>query len=132
MWLFRLCGPRRWTWPDRMSASSCAGSNSPLAPRAARQSPGSGPRTRPCARQMISVPEWTTVARTGELSEGEMTGGTIAGEEVLVVNLRGQYRAVGATCTHAGCSLVDDGEIDESTLTCGCHGSIFDLESGEA
>jgi nitrite reductase/ring-hydroxylating ferredoxin subunit len=81
---------------------------------------------------MISVPEWTTVARTGELSEGEMTGGTIAGEEVLVVNLRGQYRAIGATCTHAGCSLVDDGEIDEGTLTCGCHGSIFDLESGEA
>ena len=81
---------------------------------------------------MISVPEWTTVARTGVLSEGEMTGGTIAGEEVLVVNLRGQYRAVGATCTHAGCSLVDDGEIDEGTLTCGCHGSIFDLESGEA
>lgn len=78
------------------------------------------------------MPQWTTVARTGELTEGEMTGATVAGEEVLVVNLGGDYRAVGATCTHAGCSLVDDGEVDEGTLTCGCHGSVFDLKSGEA
>jgi nitrite reductase/ring-hydroxylating ferredoxin subunit len=80
----------------------------------------------------MSVPEWTTVARTGEMTEGEMTGGTVAGKEVLVVNLGRQYRAVGATCTHAGCSLVDDGEVDEGAVTCGCHGSVFDLETGEA
>lgn len=51
------------------------------------------------------------------MTEGEMTGGTVAGEEVLVVNLGRQYRAVGATCTHAGCSLVDDGEVDEGAVT---------------
>jgi nitrite reductase/ring-hydroxylating ferredoxin subunit len=81
---------------------------------------------------VISVPQWTTVARAGELTEGEMTGATVAGEDVLVVDLGGSYYAVSATCTHAGCSLVDDGEVDEGTLTCGCHGSIFDLASGEA
>jgi nitrite reductase/ring-hydroxylating ferredoxin subunit len=80
----------------------------------------------------MTVPEWATVARTGELGEGEMIGGTVAGEAVLVVNLGGQYRAIGATCTHAGCSLVDDGDIEEGTVVCGCHGSIFDLETGEA
>ena len=80
----------------------------------------------------MSVPVWTTVARTDEVTEGEMTGATVAGEEVLVVNLGGDYRAVGATCSHAGCSLVDDGEVDGDALTCGCHGSIFDLKSGEA
>jgi nitrite reductase/ring-hydroxylating ferredoxin subunit len=68
----------------------------------------------------------------GELGEGEMFGATIAGEEVLVVNLGGRYRAVSATCTHAGCSLVDDGDLEEGTVVCGCHGSIFDLETGEA
>ena len=78
------------------------------------------------------MPEWTTVARAGELSEGEMTGGTVADEEVLIVNLGGQYRAAGATCTDAGCSLVDDGELDEGRVTCGCHGSVFDLETGVA
>lgn len=78
------------------------------------------------------MPEWTTVARAGELSEGEMTGGTVADEEVLIVNLGGRYRAVGATCTHAGCSLVDDGELDQGSVTCACHGSVFDLETGVA
>lgn len=78
------------------------------------------------------MPEWTTVARTGELPEGEMTGSMVGGEEVLVANLGGQYRAVGATCTHAGCSLADDGDLEGGEVVCGCHGSIFDLETGEA
>jgi 3-phenylpropionate/trans-cinnamate dioxygenase ferredoxin component len=80
----------------------------------------------------MAVTEWTTVARTGELGEGEMSGGSVAGDEVLVVNIGGQYRAVGATCTHAGCSLVDDGELEGDTVMCGCHGSIFNLHTGEA
>jgi nitrite reductase/ring-hydroxylating ferredoxin subunit len=80
----------------------------------------------------MSVPGWTKVARTNELTEGEMTGATVAGEEVVVVNVGGDYRALGATCTHAGCLLSDDGEVEGDTLTCGCHGSIFDLASGEA
>jgi nitrite reductase/ring-hydroxylating ferredoxin subunit len=78
------------------------------------------------------VADWTTVVTASELGEGQMTGGTVTGEEVLVANVGGQYRAVGATCTHAGCSLADDGELEDGTVMCGCHGSIFDLESGEA
>jgi nitrite reductase/ring-hydroxylating ferredoxin subunit len=82
--------------------------------------------------EVMSVPEWTTVARAGDLADGEMTGATVAGEEVLVANLGGGYRAIGATCTHAGCSLVDDGDLEDGTVVCGCHGSIFDLETGQA
>jgi len=82
--------------------------------------------------EVIEMSEWVTVATAGELTEGEKTGGTVAGEEVLVANVGGQYRAVGATCTHAGCSLADDGELEDGTVMCGCHGSIFDLETGEA
>jgi nitrite reductase/ring-hydroxylating ferredoxin subunit len=76
--------------------------------------------------------EWATVAKAGELADGQMAGVSVAGDEVLLVNLGGEYRAVGSTCTHAGCSLADDGELDGGTVTCGCHGSIFDLETGEA
>jgi 3-phenylpropionate/trans-cinnamate dioxygenase ferredoxin subunit len=78
------------------------------------------------------VSEWFKVATAGELGEGQMTGATVGGEEVLVVNVGGQYRALSATCTHAGCSLVDDGDLEAETVVCGCHGSIFDLETGEA
>ena len=36
-------------------------------------------------------------------------------------------------CPHAGCSFADDGgEIaDGTTLVCACHGSEFDLRTGE-
>jgi nitrite reductase/ring-hydroxylating ferredoxin subunit len=78
------------------------------------------------------MPEWTTVASAAEVAEGEMTGGTVDGEDVLVANVGGQYRAIGAICTHAGCNLADDGDLEDGTVMCGCHGSIFDLATGEA
>ena len=35
-------------------------------------------------------------------------------------------------CPHARCSLVRDGEVvDRTTLICNCHGSEFDLRTGE-
>jgi nitrite reductase/ring-hydroxylating ferredoxin subunit len=76
--------------------------------------------------------EWTTVASTADIAEGEMVGGTVDGEDVLVAKLSGEYRAIGAICTHAGCNLANDGMLESDTVMCGCHGSIFDLASGEA
>ena len=78
------------------------------------------------------MPEWTSVASTGDIAEGEKVGGTVDGEDVLVANLAGEYRAIGAICTHAGCNLADDGVLEGDTVMCGCHGSMFDLASGEA
>jgi nitrite reductase/ring-hydroxylating ferredoxin subunit len=78
------------------------------------------------------MPEWTTVASTAELTEKAMAGGTVDGEDVLVANVDGELCAIGAICTHAGCNLADDGELEDGTVMCGCHGSIFDLNTGEA
>jgi nitrite reductase/ring-hydroxylating ferredoxin subunit len=75
--------------------------------------------------------DWTTVASTADVPEGQLAGGTIDGEEIVVVNAGGQYRALNATCTHAGCNLADDGELQDGTIMCGCHGSEFDVTSGE-
>jgi glycine betaine catabolism B len=75
--------------------------------------------------------EWVTAARTDDLPEGQMTGVTVDGEDVVVANAGGEYRALGATCTHAGCNLADVGEIEDGTIRCGCHGSVFDLATGE-
>ena len=76
--------------------------------------------------------EWTTVARTADIPAGEMAGARVDGNDVLIANVNGVYRAIGATCTHAGCNLADDGELEDDTVMCGCHGSIFDLATGEA
>jgi nitrite reductase/ring-hydroxylating ferredoxin subunit len=80
---------------------------------------------------VVDVPEWTTVASTADIPEGEMTGGTVDGEDVLVANVGGEYRSIGAICTHAGCNLAEDGEIEDGNVQCFCHGSIFDLTTGE-
>jgi 3-phenylpropionate/trans-cinnamate dioxygenase ferredoxin subunit len=76
--------------------------------------------------------EWTTAAKTPDLPEGEKVGVAVEGEDVLVANVGGEYRAVGATCTHAGCNLADDGDLENGSVSCICHGSEFDLASGEA
>jgi nitrite reductase/ring-hydroxylating ferredoxin subunit len=82
----------------------------------------------------MTVSEWVTVAQTADVREGEMLGTTVAGVEVLVANVGGEYRSIGSECTHAGCFLHEDGELDEdqAVVTCQCDGSVFDLETGEA
>ena len=75
--------------------------------------------------------EWVAVAKVEDLAEGGMIGATVAGVDVLVANVGGHYRAIGSECTHAGCEL-HEGELDaeEGVVTCACHGSMFDLETG--
>jgi nitrite reductase/ring-hydroxylating ferredoxin subunit len=75
------------------------------------------------------VPEWTTVARAGDVAEGEMLAAELEGHEVLIANVGGEYRAIGSECTHEGCSLAE-GEIEEGAVICACHGSMFDLKTG--
>ncbi len=74
--------------------------------------------------------EWITVARTADVPEGAIVGAALEGEEVVVVNSGGSHRVLGAICTHAGCNLADDGELEDGSISCLCHGSVFDLESG--
>jgi nitrite reductase/ring-hydroxylating ferredoxin subunit len=76
--------------------------------------------------------EWTTVASVSDVAEGAIFGATLEGEDLLVVKVGDHYRALGATCTHAGCNLADDGDLEDGTVVCGCHGSVYDLETGEA
>jgi nitrite reductase/ring-hydroxylating ferredoxin subunit len=78
----------------------------------------------------MTVADWTNV-ETGEVPEGEMIGVSVDGEELLVANVGGRYHALGAVCTHEGCNLAELGQIDGDELSCQCHGSVFDLNTGE-
>lgn len=77
--------------------------------------------------------EWVTVASVEDVPEGGMVGVTVGDVGVLVANVGGRLRAIGSECTHEGCDL-EEGELDpeDGTVTCVCHGSIFDLDTGEA
>ena len=51
---------------------------------------------------------------------------------VAVAHVEARVFAFSDECTHAGCSL-SEGTFDdrEATVECACHGSVFDVETGE-
>jgi len=49
---------------------------------------------------------------------------------VMLVRDGAQVLALHDRCSHRGCSLAT-GEVDDGAITCPCHGSRFDLRSGE-
>jgi nitrite reductase/ring-hydroxylating ferredoxin subunit len=74
--------------------------------------------------------EFISVAKSQEISEGDMAVFEVSGRRVAVANSDGSFHAFGDVCTHQQCSLAD-GELDGKTVTCPCHGSQFDVTTGE-
>ena len=54
----------------------------------------------------------------------------VDGKEILIVRLGRTITAIGNKCTHAGCRL-SNGKIDGETIRCPCHGSMFNIRTGE-
>jgi 3-phenylpropionate/trans-cinnamate dioxygenase ferredoxin subunit len=72
------------------------------------------------------------VGALGEVPEGELRAFDTELGRIAVARAGEALFAVSDECTHAGCSL-SEGELDEERLVveCPCHGSAFDLETGE-
>lgn len=63
---------------------------------------------------------------------GTVVGAKIDGGPVTVVHHADGWVAVDDECTHAACPFSLDGEVfDGTVLGCNCHGSEFDLRTGE-
>ncbi|MFB3890378.1 MAG: Rieske (2Fe-2S) protein [Candidatus Bathyarchaeia archaeon] len=69
------------------------------------------------------------VASVGELKPGEMKAVDAGGKTVLLANVEGAFYAIGNKCTHMGCSL-SRGRLKGSNVECPCHGSTFDVKTG--
>ena len=72
----------------------------------------------------------TTLGAVAEVQPGRMKAYHVGSNEVAVANVDGRFYAFGDTCTHMGCSLAT-GTLDGQVVTCACHGSQFDVASGE-
>lgn len=56
----------------------------------------------------------------------------MGGLEVAVIHHSGGWVMVEDACPHANCAFTENGEVaDGITLVCNCHGSEFDLRTGE-
>ena len=50
-------------------------------------------------------------------------------QKILLANVNGNYYAIGDVCMHRGCQL-SKGKLEGETVTCPCHGSKYDLKTG--
>lgn len=72
----------------------------------------------------------TTVGTVSGLQPGRMKAYHVGANEITVANVDGRFFAFGDTCPHRGCSLAT-GTLEGQVVTCACHGSQFDVSSGE-
>jgi nitrite reductase/ring-hydroxylating ferredoxin subunit len=75
--------------------------------------------------------DFVRVAETKDIQPSTMKGVDLAGERVCIVNVEGNYYAIGNICTHVGGPL-NEGTLEGYEVECPWHGSKFDVRTGEA
>lgn len=70
------------------------------------------------------------VAGASEISVGKMKKVIFADNEVLIVNVNGNYFAVGSMCTHYGGDL-SLGVLEGNIIECPNHKARFDVTTGK-
>jgi nitrite reductase/ring-hydroxylating ferredoxin subunit len=74
--------------------------------------------------------EFKTATKTSEIPVGGITAIDVRGTRIAVANVGGTFYAFDDECSHEQCSLAEYGELAGTTLTCTCHGSEFDVRTG--
>ena len=75
--------------------------------------------------------EWVTVAAAGDLTEGESMEYDHRGEPICIARTSAGLFAFDGWCSHEECPLWE-GTLTDTEVECYCHGSMFDMRSGEA
>ena len=70
------------------------------------------------------------VGKKPDITSGLMKKVSVDENEVVILNMDGNYFAIDDTCTHAGGSL-SEGKLDGSTIICDWHGAQFDCKNGK-
>jgi nitrite reductase/ring-hydroxylating ferredoxin subunit len=70
------------------------------------------------------------VAETKDIQPSNMIVVDLGGERVCIVNVEGNYYAIGNVCTHVGGPL-NEGSLIGYEVECPWHGSKFDIRTGE-
>ncbi len=74
--------------------------------------------------------DWTQALPIDELDGSAPVAVQVGDTPVLLVRDGDDVLALHDRCSHRGCSLAD-GEVEDGAIVCPCHGSRFDLRSGE-
>jgi nitrite reductase/ring-hydroxylating ferredoxin subunit len=72
--------------------------------------------------------DWEEVG-SAEGEDGELRGTRVKGTYVVLARAGGEWFALDDWCSHEECPL-SDGWVEGSAIVCNCHGSQFDLATG--
>jgi 3-phenylpropionate/trans-cinnamate dioxygenase ferredoxin subunit len=72
-----------------------------------------------------------TVRQAADVKPGELAALDVKGVRIALANVNGQLFAIDELCTHEQCSLAEDGTLEGTVVTCGCHGAQFDVTTGQ-
>jgi 3-phenylpropionate/trans-cinnamate dioxygenase ferredoxin component len=65
-----------------------------------------------------------------ELEYAALIGVVVDGKEILIARVGTKIFAIGNKCSHMGCKL-STGKLEGETVKCPCHGSMFNVRTGE-
>lgn len=71
------------------------------------------------------------VANLSELAEGKVRGVKVGGEEIALYRLGDEVFATSDICAHEQCVISENYYVEGEEVECTCHGSRFDIRSGE-
>jgi nitrite reductase/ring-hydroxylating ferredoxin subunit len=71
-----------------------------------------------------------TLGTTAAVKPGELAAFEVEGTRIAIANANGRFFAIDDTCTHEQCSLAEEGTLEGTVVTCGCHGAQFDVTTG--
>jgi len=74
--------------------------------------------------------QYYRVARSGQVPDGVVRRFVVNDVELAVSRWEGDAYVTSNYCTHLDC-LLSSGKVTDDGLLCSCHGSVFDLDSGE-
>jgi nitrite reductase/ring-hydroxylating ferredoxin subunit len=70
------------------------------------------------------------VGRLSDLEDDEITPVEVEGRRIALARVGDEVFAVEDRCTHRDCAL-SEGVLEGEAVLCPCHGSEFDLRTGE-
>ena len=71
-----------------------------------------------------------TVTALDQLGDRALAAFEVSGNRIAIARVGDALYAFGDTCTHRGCSLAN-GDLEATIVTCPCHGSQFDVTTGD-
>lgn len=72
---------------------------------------------------------YVKLASRGDVKPNSMTRVVVNDQKILLANVNGSFYAIGDVCMHRGCQL-SKGTLEGETVICPCHGSTYDLKTG--